>query len=114
MALHTFHVSKKDAIESKLKKMQIDYVFRQVNEEKINVFFGAEPCINIIRSIGNKPLSDYSCEEDFILGIMLGYDRLKQCERYIDIKRKKEQLNKKRTVKQSNRLQPVCEFEYVS
>ena len=26
-------------------------------------------------------------EEDFILGIMLGYDRLRQCERYLKRKR---------------------------
>jgi len=32
-------------------------------------------------------LSDLTDEEDFILGTMLGYDRVKQCERYLKRKR---------------------------
>ena len=34
-----------------------------------------------------RSLSDLTDEEDFILGVMLGYDRLKQCERYLKRKR---------------------------
>lgn len=84
MALYTFEVSKKEAIEKKLTKMQVDYMFMPVTDRKINVFFGAKACVDVIRTIGQKRLCDYTCEEDFILGIMLGYDRLKQCERYIE------------------------------
>ena len=32
-------------------------------------------------------LSNLTDEEDFILGTMLGYDRVKQCERYLRRKR---------------------------
>jgi hypothetical protein len=32
-------------------------------------------------------LSNLTDEEDFILGTMLGYDRVKQCERYLKRKR---------------------------
>ncbi|RLD17868.1 MAG: DUF2023 domain-containing protein, partial [Caldiserica bacterium] len=38
----------------------------------------------------DRLLSNLTEEEDFILGIMLGYDRLKQCERYMRIKRMKQ------------------------
>jgi hypothetical protein len=37
----------------------------------------------VIRAIGKTSLSDYTPEEDFILGTMLGYGRLQQCVRYI-------------------------------
>ena len=47
------------------------------------VFFGDEVCIKIIQSFGDKSLSDYTDEEDFMLGTMLGYDHIQQCERYI-------------------------------
>jgi hypothetical protein len=47
------------------------------------VFFGADECVAVIRAIGKTSLSDYTPEEDFILGTMLGYGRLQQCARYI-------------------------------
>ena len=34
-------------------------------------------------------LSAYTDEEDYILGIMLGYDRVKQCQRFLNRKFKK-------------------------
>jgi hypothetical protein len=37
----------------------------------------------VIREIGDKKLNELTPEEDFILGIMLGYDRLRQCNRYL-------------------------------
>ena len=57
---------------------------------KTDIFFGNESCINVIREIGKTNLSDYSDEEDFIIGIMLGYDRAKQCERYLSRKARKK------------------------
>lgn len=66
-----------------LSNKGICYYISNVNANKVNVFFGDEVCIRIIESFGDKLLTEYSHEEDFILGIMLGYDRIKQCERYI-------------------------------
>jgi hypothetical protein len=71
-----------------LEKNNIDYLIQPASERKINVFFGDGRCIEVLKRIGEKSLSKYSDEEDFMLGIMLGYDRLKQCERYLERKDK--------------------------
>jgi hypothetical protein len=39
----------------------------------------------VIRLIGKLDLSHYSPEEDFMLGIMLGYGRRQQCARYVNL-----------------------------
>ncbi|WP_207205294.1 DUF2023 family protein [Methanolobus psychrotolerans] len=83
LILHTASVYLEDEIIGLLEKKGVSYLIRQASEQKINVFFGDKRCINVLREIGNKNLSNYTEEEDFILGIMLGYDRLKQCDRYL-------------------------------
>ena len=83
MILHTTHRCFQDDIVKKLKAERIAYVIYSAGKDRINIFFGAVDCIDVIRSIGKNDLYKYNAEEDFILGIMLGYDRLKQCERYL-------------------------------
>lgn len=83
MILHTTKKEYKQNIEEKLRKNGIDYIIYEIPFGKINVFFGNKNCVDVIRAIGKDNLSKYSDEEDFIIGIMLGYDRIKQCERYI-------------------------------
>ena len=92
LALHTCHASYREKIESKLNQMEIDYIVQQVTPEKINVFFGDHHCVDIIRLLGNKRLYEYTDEEDFILGVMLGYNRLEQCKRYM--RNKKQSIEK--------------------
>ncbi len=86
LILHTLEKSKMDIVESRLSREGIEYVIYSVDDKKINVFFGADECVDVIKKINKKSLVDYSPEEDFILGIMLGYDRKKQCERYLKMK----------------------------
>ena len=83
LILHTTCRSFGERIIKKLEKEGVAYVIYPVNNNRINVFFGASECVDIIRRIGKTDLKVYSAEEDFILGIMLGYDRLKQCQRYL-------------------------------
>ncbi len=40
----------------------------------MNVFFGRRACLETIRPLLSRPLSDLSPEEDFMLGALLGYD----------------------------------------
>ncbi|MFZ2071790.1 MAG: DUF2023 family protein [Halobacteriota archaeon] len=87
LVLHTTKASERDAIEKKLKREMIDYYIQKVNGTKINVFFGNSICIDVIKQMNFESLSNLTDEEDFILGTMLGYDRLKQCERYLKRKR---------------------------
>ena len=83
LVLHTGNIKEKNIIEKRLKRENISYYIQKINSIKINVFFGDDKCIKIVKQMENRLLSGLTEEEDFILGIMLGYDRLKQCERYI-------------------------------
>lgn len=83
LVLHTMNSNERDKTENLLKRKGISYFLQNVSANKINVFFGKEECIQIVQSFGDKSLSDFSDEQDFILGIMLGYDRSQQYDRYI-------------------------------
>ncbi|WP_321431276.1 DUF2023 family protein [uncultured Methanolobus sp.] len=86
LILYTTNVYSEEEVVSLLEKKGVSYLVRRASESKINVFFGDEMCINVLKNIGDKCLSEYTDEEDFILGIMLGYDRLQQCNRYLSRK----------------------------
>jgi hypothetical protein len=94
LILHTTSQINEEKIRAQLERKQIAYVIYPLGEDKINVFFGESICVEVIRQIGNPNLCEYTDEEDFILGIMLGYDRKKQCERYLQRRnnRPQEQL----------------------
>ncbi|MDR1933924.1 MAG: DUF2023 family protein [Spirochaetales bacterium] len=83
LILYTGRSDDRRQIEERLAREGIACLVREVTPGKINVFFGAPVCIQVIKSFGAKPLAAFTGEEDFMLGIMLGYDRLKQCERYL-------------------------------
>jgi hypothetical protein len=78
----------------KLKTEKIAYYIHRVNGSKINIFFGDDACVNVIEQMKIKLLKELTPEEDFILGIMLGYDRLKQCERYLRRKNNRHQASR--------------------
>lgn len=84
LVLHTMCSSDIKLAEEKLLRHNIVYFIQHVTPQKINIFFGKEQCVKIIQSFNKESLSDFSDEEDFILGIMLGYDRMQQCDRYIE------------------------------
>ncbi|TKG95731.1 DUF2023 family protein [Puteibacter caeruleilacunae] len=86
MVLHTMHSSEREEAEKILVQKEICFHTEVVNKRKINIFFGKPDCVEVIKSFGDKTLTEYSPEEDFILGIMLGYDRKEQCKRYINRK----------------------------
>lgn len=76
----------RELIETRLIYENIDYVIQDVTSEKINIFFGAKDCVEVVETFVEKKLNELTAEQDFILGIMLGYDRLKQCGRYLKLK----------------------------
>jgi len=90
LVLHTSSVYFEKEIVKLLEKKNVDYFIQRFSDQKINVFFGDRKCISVLKRIGQKNLSEFTDEEDFMLGIMLGYDSLKQCERYL--KRKNTNL----------------------
>ncbi|MFA8437224.1 MAG: DUF2023 family protein [Marinifilaceae bacterium] len=92
LILHTTKRQNEARIVAKLESDGIRYLIQSVGSDKINVFFGADNCVDVVGNFIHKSLSDLTHEEDFILGIMLGYDRLKQCERYLLRKSKEPTL----------------------
>lgn len=82
MILTTEKSCYKDYIVSKLEKDKIPYLIHDVSDSKINVFFGNQDCINVISTF-DKHLNKLSPEQDFIVGILLGYDKMIQCRRYM-------------------------------
>jgi hypothetical protein len=86
MVLHTAPAQHRIKIVEKLTNLGIDFLIDNVNEAKINVFFGNPLCIEVIRSFGCLNLSMLTDEQDFILGTLLGYDTLVQCSRYLQRK----------------------------
>lgn len=85
LILTTEKTKHKEYIENKLQSRKIDYVINELGNGKMNVFFGAENCVKVVKTLSPR-LNELSAEQDFMLGIMLGYDRVKQCERYLKIK----------------------------
>ncbi len=88
LVLHTMSTEQQEKAEKLLITRGIDFIIDRVNEGKVNIFFGNPDCIKVVRTFGAKSLSSYTPEEDFILGVMLGYDRNQQCNRYLRRKEK--------------------------
>jgi len=92
LILHTASISEKGQIEHKLNHHGIPYVIHPIGNGRINVFFGHPDCIAVVSRFGTTDLSKLTDEQDFILGIMLGYDRMKQCARYLKKRPDREEL----------------------
>ena len=91
LILHTACEKDMPEIERTLSSQKIAYRIEHLNNGYANVFFGSEDCIKVLEIIGNKKLTDFTKEEDFILGIMLGYGRLEECRRYIFLSEKEQE-----------------------
>ena len=50
---------------------------------KVNVVFGRPSAVATARRLLERRLCDLTDEQDFMLGILLGYDREQQCLRYL-------------------------------
>lgn len=74
-------------IENSLKSQNIDFLICPIENNKINVFFGMSACLDIIKQFSCVHLNKLTLEEDFILGIMLGYARRQQYERFLTRKK---------------------------
>ncbi len=92
LVLTTERAKNKEVIEKRLEKEKIPYVIHEITDEKINVYFGNQFCIDIVSTFDSQ-LNKLTPEQDFILGIMLGYDRLQQCDRYLKMRKKGLELD---------------------
>ena len=83
LALVTLENENRSIAIEKITKNGLSYALQEIGD-KINIFFGAEPCVRVIRGFLHKKLNELDAQEDFILGILLGYCRIAQCERYLN------------------------------
>jgi hypothetical protein len=82
MVLFTAPTAEAPELESRITRS--GHAFHTVHNGPVaNIFFGAEEYVSVVRSFGGKQLCQYTDEQDFILGMLLGYDRLQQCRRYL-------------------------------
>lgn len=86
LCLHTCSVDFENKIRKSLEKQEISYLICPIENNKINVFFGKSACLQIIKQFPCKELNKLTAEEDFILGIMLGYGRNQQYNRLLNRK----------------------------
>lgn len=93
LILYTFCRKYEKEVIQRLDNQQIPHLKQYVNNRTVNLFFGRPECLELIGFIATRPLNVLTPEEDFMLGVLLGYDLCKQCERYCSRKRKKPQLD---------------------
>ena len=86
LVLQTFNKKYEKTAITRLESQNINYIIRNVGNNSVNLFFGREECLSAIRLIVDRPLCDLTPEEDFMLGVLLGYDIRMQCERYCNRK----------------------------
>ncbi len=89
LALHTLNACERQTAEQILKRRDIPYLVQAVSAKKVNIFLGSEECIKVVKSFRKDSLADYTPEQDFILGTMLGYSREEQVRRYLDFAKSK-------------------------
>ncbi|HIZ28479.1 MAG TPA: DUF2023 family protein [Candidatus Adamsella sp.] len=86
LVLLTDEIDKTDKMVERLEREQIPYEYQKINNNKANLYFGKQECVDIIKKFNTKELNKLSKEQDFILGTMLGYNLCDQCKRYLSKK----------------------------
>ncbi|WP_029904031.1 DUF2023 family protein [Prevotella sp. 10(H)] len=91
LMLCTLTADNEEKVRWKLEKNAIGYQIQRLKNGNINVFFGKDECLAVANRIcGDKPLNLLTPEEDFILGILLGYSIIEQCNRYCKKQKEKD------------------------
>ena len=83
LALFTTELENLPIIKERLKQHKYKIIVEQLSDDNINIFFGNNTAINVLKKFGHTSLKEYTPEEDFILGILLGYSTVEQCNRYV-------------------------------
>ena len=87
LCLYTCPNEQLEKIKKTLGHQNIEYYICDIEKDKINVFFGMGACIEIVKQFSCEELNKISVEEDFILGMMLGYAKAQQYNRFLDRKK---------------------------
>lgn len=87
LSLFTCQVELLGKIKKSLDTQKIDCLIYPLEGDKINIFFGCPLCIEIVKGFSSSDLSCITNEEDFILGMMLGYGKNQQYQRFLGRKK---------------------------
>ena len=87
LALLTTTTENFEIIKERLDRCSYEYILEKLKSGYVNIFFGTKECIEVLKKFKKNSLRDFSPEEDFILGVLLGYNVQKQCKRYINRKK---------------------------
>jgi len=79
----TMTVAEASDIIGELAESRLPHYVHAVSETKINLFFGRQVLVEVMKVVVTKPLHRLSPEEDFMLGALLGYDKEQQCRRFL-------------------------------
>lgn len=71
-------------VVARLSADRVDHYVHRLNDSRVNLFFGRAALVETVRRFVDKPLCELTPEEDFMLGVLLGYDREQQCRRYLE------------------------------
>lgn len=83
MALYTCRTSDFEKYRKVLNLTKTPYHSEHIGQKKCNIYFGNLKCLNILKNFSSTDLNKITPEEDFILGIMLGYSREEQYSRLL-------------------------------
>ncbi|MEY4581540.1 MAG: hypothetical protein RL701_6243 [Pseudomonadota bacterium] len=82
--LLTMTLPEAQAVQERLQRERVAIHVQDVSAKKLNLYFGQARYVEIARRLAVRPLNRLSPEEDFMLGILLGYDSGQQCQRYLE------------------------------
>ena len=83
MILCTLPGNLEEQAKARLERNDICYIIQKLENGNINIFFGKKECLVVTHKMCHgKSLNQLSAEEDFMLGILLGYSVSEQCRRY--------------------------------
>lgn len=83
MILYTCKTSDFEKYREIMNLTKIPYHTEHIGQNKCNIYFGNPKCLNILKNFSSTDLNKITPEEDFILGIMLGYSRKEQYSRVL-------------------------------
>jgi len=86
LCLFTCTIDLLQKVEKSLNLQGIEHLILRVGKDKMNAFFGMPACLKIVKQFSSQNLSVLTPEEDFILGMMLGYAKAQQYERFLKMK----------------------------
>jgi hypothetical protein len=83
LAMMTLTAESARPVIARLRHTGVAHHVHDACPERVNVVFGSRSAVKAVRSFLVRPLCELSAEHDFMLGVLLGYDREMQCARYL-------------------------------